>query len=341
MASEGAARRALHWRSAGGGRVQCALCPRSCLVEDGGRGECGVRENRGGVYYTLVHSRPCALNVDPIEKKPLFHYRPGTNAFSLATAGCNLHCRFCQNWEISQSLPEEVESSNVTPEEIVKRARESGARSIAFTYSEPTVFYEYARDICEAARGSGLGCVMISNGYIQDRPQRELLPLLDAIKIDFKSFTESFYRDVCSAHLRPVLETLERVREVGTWLEIVVLTIPTFNDDPGVVSAMCRWIVQKLGRDVPLHFTRFHPMYKLVDLPPTPVATLERSRKIALDAGIRFAYAGNIPGDPGENTTCPSCKTLLVRRAGFRVAENLIANGKCPSCGAKIPGVWS
>ena len=331
---------ALHWKALDGGSVQCGLCPRGCVVSDGGRGACGVRENRGGAYYTLVHSRPCSLNVDPIEKKPFFHFRPGTTAFSLATAGCNLHCRFCQNWEISQARPEDLESAHVPPEEIVRRAVDSGARSIAFTYNEPTVFYEYVRDVCIAARGTGLGRVVVSNGFIAEEPLRQLLPELDAIKIDFKSFAESFYSDVCSAHLRPVLDTLTRIREAGTWLEMVMLTIPTLNDDPSVVSAMCRWIVQKLGPDVPVHFTRFHPMYKLMDLPPTPVETLHRSRKIALDAGIRYAYSGNVPGDPSENTTCPKCGATLVHRAGYVIVENRISNGACPACGTRIPGVW-
>ena len=332
--------RALHWQDAGGNRVRCVLCPRECVVADLERGTCGVRENRGGVYYTLVHSRPVSMHDDPIEKKPLFHYRPGTNAFSLATAGCNLECRFCQNWEISQFRPEQVPSEDVPPDQIVRHAQRLGSRSIAFTYSEPIVFYEYVRDICDAAAGTGIGRVMISNGFIQAQPLKELLPKLDAIKIDFKAFSESFYADVCSAHLRPVLDTLTRIREAGTWLELVVLTIPTLNDDPAEVKAMCRWIVQKLGADMPVHFTRFQPMYKLENLPPTPVATLERSRQIALDAGIRFAYAGNVPGHEGENTHCPKCKALLIRRAGFTVAENRIANGACPACGFKVPGVW-
>ena len=339
--AEGAApHRALHWEPAAGGGVRCLLCPRGCVVADGGRGACGVRENRGGAYYTLVHSRPCSMHDDPIEKKPLFHFRPGTQAFSVATVGCNLHCRFCQNWEISQARPEEVEADDVPPEQIVRHAQRTGSRSIAFTYAEPTVFYEYVRDTFAAAAGTGLGRVVISNGYIQAKPLQELLPHVDAYKVDFKSFGESFYRDVCSAHLRPVLDTLTRIRESGKWLELVMLTVPTLNDDPAEVKAMCRWIVQKLGPDVPVHFTRFHPMYKLVNLPSTPVATLERSRQIALDAGIHFAYAGNVPGHPGENTYCPQCGATVIERAGYAILANRIAAGKCPDCGTAIPGVW-
>jgi len=333
--------RALHWEYAGQKRVRCLLCPRECVVADLERGTCGVRENRGGEYFTLVHSRACSLNNDPIEKKPLFHYRPGTKALSLATAGCNIECRFCQNWEISQFRPEQVTAREVRPEEAVRHAQRLGSRSIAFTYSEPVIFYEYMRDICEAAEGTGIGRVMISNGYIQKKPLLELLPRLDAVKIDFKAFSESFYRDVCSAHLKPVLDTLLRIREAGVWLELVMLVIPTLNDDPLETEAMCRWIVQKLGPDVPIHFTRFHSMYKIQNLPPTPVGTLERAREAALQAGIHFPYAGNVPGHDGENTYCHSCKSLLIRRMGYRISKNVIEGGKCPSCGTPVAGIWS
>jgi pyruvate formate lyase activating enzyme len=340
LAAEGVPYRAAHWEAQAGGKVKCALCPRECVVADMERGTCGVRENRGGAYFTLVHSNPCSLNNDPIEKKPLFHYRPGTRALSIATVGCNIECRFCQNWEISQFRPEQVESRSVSPDEVVRHADRLGSRAIAFTYSEPTIFFEYMRDICAAAAGTGIGRVVISNGYINERPLRELLPLLDAVKIDFKAFSESFYRDVCSAHLRPVLDTLVRIRERGTWLELVMLVIPTLNDDPRQTEAMSRWIVQKLGPDVPIHFTRFHPMYKITNLPPTPVRTLEQAREIALGAGVRFAYAGNVPGHAGENTRCPSCGALLIERDGYQIARNTIDAGRCPTCRTVVPGVW-
>ena len=333
--------RALHWENAGEKRVRCTLCPRECVVADRERGTCGVRENRDGIYYTLVHSNPCSLNNDPIEKKPLFHYRPGTKAFSLATAGCNIECRFCQNWQISQFRPEQVPSRRLAPSQVVESAKKLGSRSIAFTYSEPVVFYEYMKDICHAARDTGIGRVMISNGYIKERPLKELLPNLDAIKIDFKAFSESFYKDVCSAHLRPVLKTLVAIRQAGVWLELVVLLVPTLNDSDAELKAMCRWIVQKLGTDVPVHFTRFHSMYKIQNLPPTPVATLEKACRYARDAGIHFAYAGNVPGHPRENTHCPGCGRVLIARDGYFIENNSIKNGRCPVCRHKIAGRWT
>ncbi|MDJ0766208.1 MAG: AmmeMemoRadiSam system radical SAM enzyme [Myxococcota bacterium] len=331
---------ALHWEDAGNKRVKCVLCPRECVVADRERGTCGVRENRDGTYYSLVHSNPCSLHNDPIEKKPLFHYRPGTKALSLATAGCNIECRFCQNWEISQFRPEQVPSKEVPPEAVVRHAKRLNSGAIAFTYSEPVVFYEYMRDICLAAKDSGVGRVMISNGYIKKTPLLALLKHLDAIKIDFKAFSESFYRDICSAHLRPVLDTLVRIKASGVWLEMVMLVIPTLNDDMATLKAMSRWIVQKLGPDVPIHFTRFHSMYKIKNLPPTPIKTLEKARNIALDAGIHYAYAGNVPGHPSENTYCPSCRTNLIERDGYYIVNNRIKAGSCPKCSGSIEGVW-
>lgn len=331
---------ALHWKPLERGFVGCGLCPNDCTIPESQTGRCGVRQNRQGKLYTLVYANPCALNNDPIEKKPLFHVLPGTQAYSLATVGCNIECLFCQNWQISQFSPDQVHSQRMTPDDIVKEALRLGSSAIAFTYSEPTVFYEYMRDICLAAKGTGLKRVIISNGYIQSQPQKELLPLLDAVKIDFKSFSESFYSDICSGHLKPVLDSLERVKKAGVWLEMVMLTIPTLNDKPRELEAMSRWIVQKLGPDVPIHFTRFHPMYKIKNLPPTPVKTLVKAREIAMEAGIHFAYAGNIPGHPGENTYCPSCKKTLIHRDGYAIVENKIKNGSCGYCGHKIPGIW-
>ncbi len=334
-------REALYWEDAGNKRIRCLLCPRKCVVADRERGTCGVRENIGGVYYTLVHSHPCSLNNDPIEKKPLFHFRPGTKALSLATAGCNIECRFCQNWQISQFRPEQVPSKKVTPKAVVNHAKRLGSKAIAFTYSEPVIFYEYMRDICIAAEGTGIGRTMISNGYIEKKPLMDLLGHMDAVKIDFKAFSESFYRDICSAHLRPVLDTLVRIKAAGVWLELVMLVVPTLNDDTNELKAMSRWIVQKLGPDVPIHFTRFHPMYKIKNLPPTPVRTLEKARKIALDAGLHFAYAGNVPGHPGENTHCPKCNKTLIKRDGYYIDKNVIKDGRCPFCNNKVAGIWT
>ncbi|MBN2715566.1 MAG: AmmeMemoRadiSam system radical SAM enzyme [Deltaproteobacteria bacterium] len=331
---------ALFYRKLSGQMVRCELCPHRCLISESRRGKCGVRENRAGTLYSMVYSKVCALNNDPIEKKPLFHFRPGTNALSLATAGCNLECRFCQNWEISQFRPEQIPYRRMTPDDVVKSASEAYSRSIAFTYSEPIIFYEYMRDICQAAAGTGIGRVMISNGYIHKTPMTALLPHLDAVKIDFKSFGDGFYRDICSARLAPVLSTLQTVKDAGVWLELVNLVIPKLNDSEREFDAMSRWVVQKLGRDVPIHFTRFSPMYKLQNLPPTPVSTLENARRIAIENGVRYAYAGNVPGHPSENTICPWCRTTVIKRLGFHVISNQISNGKCNHCGHAVAGRW-
>ena len=332
---------ALFWDSVAGERVKCTLCPRECDVSEDERGYCGVRENIGGRYQTLVYGALCSANVDPIEKKPLFHYLPGTAAFSIATAGCNIECKFCQNWQISQFRPEQVESTVVPPEKLVAACKARQAPTIAYTYSEPVIFYEYMHDAAAAWRAQGLGSVMISNGCIQEKPLRQLCRQLTGVKIDFKAFTERFYREQCAAELKPVLATLECLREIGIWFEIVVLIIPTLNDSPDEVRRMSQWVVKHLGPDVPLHFTRFHPTYRVTNLPATPVATLEACRKIALDAGVRYVYAGNVPMHPGENTYCHHCQNELIRRVGFKVAANNLKGGRCPKCETPIPGVWT
>ena len=331
---------AMHWKPLAEERVRCTLCPRQCTVADMERGYCGVRENRGGRYYTLVYARPCALHVDPIEKKPLFHFLPGTKAFSIATAGCNLKCRFCQNWRISQSRPEQVESVHVSPARTVAYARRTGSRSIAYTYSEPTIFYEYMHDTAKIGRTKGVHSVMISNGYMQPDAMKQLAEHLSAVKVDLKAFTEKFYREVCSGHLKPVLATLKLLKKLGMWTEIVVLVVPTLNDAPKEIAEMCDWVASELGPDVPLHFTRFHPTYKIRNLPPTPVRTLERCRRTGLDKGLRYVYAGNVPGHPGENTYCPKCGKPVITRLGFRIAEMNLTDGTCAACGTPIAGVW-
>jgi len=339
---EGLARHpAMFWEKLPDRKVKCTLCPRECEVADVERGYCGVRENQGGEYQTLVYGALCSGNVDPIEKKPLFHYLPGTTAFSIATAGCNIECKFCQNWEISQFRPEQVESTLVTPAQLVRACAGRACPTIAYTYSEPVIFYEYMHDAAALARQQGIGSVMISNGYIQEQPLRQLCRQLTGVKIDFKAFSETFYAQWCSGHLKPVLATLETLKEIGIWTELVVLIIPTLNDSPQEIKAMSKWVVEHLGPDVPLHFTRFHPTYRVTNLPRTPVETLERCRQIALDAGVRYVYAGNVPTHPGENTYCHACRQELIRRVGFQVADNRIRDGKCPRCGAAIPGIWS
>ena len=322
-------------------KIECRLCPRRCVIDDRERGYCGVRENRGGTYYTLVHSRACTFHSDPIEKKPFSHFLPGTLAFSLSTAGCNVNCKFCQNWQISQVRPEQIRSIYLPPGEIAAMAREKKCASIAYTYGEPIVFYEYMVDAARAGRRAGLRNVVITGGYIEQDPLKELCPLVDAIKVDLKGFTDSYYRDVVNGERKPVLDALVTMRREGVWTEIVYLTVPGLNDGDEELTDLCRWIRSELGPDVPVHFTRFHPDYLLKNLPPTPVATLERAKAIAVAEGLRFPYIGNVPGHPGENTHCPSCGRILIERTGFFIRKNELDGGKCRRCGEPIPGVWS
>jgi len=322
------------------GIVRCDLCPRRCRVPTGKRGFCGVRENRDGEYFSLVYGNPAAIHLDPIEKKPFFHVLPASTSFSLATAGCNLHCKFCQNWEISQAQPEEIYSYDVSPDMIVRQAREMQALSVAYTYTEPTVFYEFMHDTARLVAEAGLLNVMHSNGFINPDPLQELCPLLDAANIDLKGFSESFYRELCEGQRAPVLESLKILKRSGVYLEITNLLIPTRNDDMEMVRRMSRWIKTELGADTPLHFTRFYPLYKLKSLPPTPVSTLEKARYTAMEEGLQFVYIGNVPGHQGANTFCPRCDRMIIRRAGFMVVENKVENGACPYCGAPIPGIW-
>jgi len=332
---------ARYWEKLEENKVKCVLCPRECEVADVERGYCGVRENQGGIYQTLVYGALCSANLDPIEKKPLFHYMPGTGAFSIATAGCNIECKFCQNWQISQFRPEQVSGILVTPDQLVAACKSRKCPTIAYTYSEPVIFYEYMYDVAALARKQGIGSVMISNGYIQKKPMRELCQHLTGVKIDFKAFSEKFYREMCAGKLKPVLETLVTLKEVGIWLELVILIIPTLNDSEDEIKQMSQWVMKNLGPDVPMHFTRFHPTYRVTNLPRTPVSTIEQCRKIALDAGVHYVYAGNVPMHEGENTYCHSCGEQLIRRIGFHVASNKIKDGQCPKCSTKIPGIWS
>ncbi|MBN2160463.1 MAG: AmmeMemoRadiSam system radical SAM enzyme [Spirochaetes bacterium] len=329
------------WKKLGDGTVQCLLCPNGCQLDEGERGICRVRKNVRGSLFTVIYSRISAAHVDPIEKKPLFHYLPGSTAFSIATAGCNLSCKFCQNWELSQSNPEDLSAEQITPEDLSRRARASGSRVIAYTYNEPTVQFEYILDSAAAARRAGLRPVIISNGYIRPEAGKMLARSLDAIKIDLKAFTNRFYTDICGGSLRPVLDNLVAIHGTVKWLELVVLVIPTLNDSPGEIRKMAAWVRKNLSGDVPMHFTRFHAMYRIQNLPPTPVSTLERCRQIARDEGIRYSYVGNVPGHRWENTYCHNCGKMIISRSGFFHVQNDVRNGACPHCGAKVPGVWT
>jgi pyruvate formate lyase activating enzyme len=326
-----------------GSYVKCELCPRACIISEGQRGECGVRENRGGKLYTMVYGNVCAAHVDPIEKKPFYHFLPSSLAFSIATAGCNLHCQYCQNWEISQVRPEEVEDYDIDlpPELAVETALESGSQSVAYTYTEPTVFFEYMVDTAQRARDSGLRNAVVSAGYTNPAPLRELCRCVDAIKIDLKGFNEDFYQRVCDGTLQPVLDTIKLVHEEGVHLEIVNLVVPTLNDDQGEMRELARWIVSNVGPDVPTHFSRFMPRYQLLNLPSTPVETLDRARQIAMEEGINYVYVGNVPGHPADHTYCASCGQAVIVRQGFAVLEYHLNEGKCGYCGHPIPGVWS
>jgi len=324
-----------------GGAVECGVCPRACRITEGERGTCGTRENRKGTLYTLVHSRPCSVGLDPVEKKPFFHVLPGAAVLSLATPGCNLECRCCQNWEIAQARPEQVPSSTLPPDEVVALALRKGARLVAGTYTEPVVFSEYLLDIARAGRARGVRTLMVSNGYVQEQPLAELCGAIAAYKVDLKGFEPGFFQRHTGGELRHVLETLRRLKRHGTWTEIVALVIPTQNDSEAEVRALARFVRDELSADVPVHFTRFHPAYRLQNLPSTPVSTLERCRDVARAEGLRFVYLGNVPGHPGESTYCPGCGQLLVRRMGMAVAENRLQSGACPGCRRAIPGIWS
>lgn len=333
-------RPAEYWDIMPGASVKCRICPWECTVPPGKRGICNVRENRDGTFFTLVHSRPSTVHNDPIEKKPFFHVYPGSKAFSIATVGCNFDCKFCQNWEIARAKPEEVPARHLPPEQVVELARRANARAVAFTYNEPTVFFEYMRDCARIARSAGLAGVVVSNGFICDKPLRELCTHVQAIKIDLKSFTQKFYTDYCAGQLQPVLDSIKTIKETGVWLELVILTIPTLNDNLDDIKRMAEWVVAHVGPAVPLHFTRFHPEYKLRNLPPTPTETLIAARQAAMDQGCQFVYSGNLPGIQGENTECPACHKNVINRYGHSVIANNVVKGKCRFCNQAIPGLW-
>lgn len=320
-------------------KLTCKLCPHECRVADLERGTCGVRENNGGTYYTLVYGNPCSAHIDPIEKKPIFHYYPTTTALSIATAGCNFVCKFCQNWEISQKRPEQVKSMTFFPKTVVETARQRNCKTIAHTYTEPVIFFEYMLDCAIEGKQRGVPNVMISNGFIQEKPMRELCKYLGAVKIDLKAFTDKFYKEICDGQLKPVLNTLEVLKDEGIWFEIVVLIIPTLNDTKEEIDAMTKWIVKTLGPDVPIHFSRYYPTFMLKNIPPTPPETLMRAHKIARNNGMKFAYVGNMLSE-AENTYCPSCNNVLIERLRYNVNIKGLKKNKCKYCKETIPGVF-
>lgn len=321
-------------------KILCKLCPHQCQVADRERGTCGVRENDGGVYRTHVYGEICAAHVDPIEKKPLFHYFPTAKAYSVAAAGCNFICTFCQNWEISQKRPEQIKSVKLTPRQVVEQAHLHDCTVIAHTYTEPVVFAEFVRDCAREGARTGIPNVMITNGYIEPEPMTELCRHLGAVKVDLKAFTETFYREQCGGALAPVLKTLKLVQKMGVWLEIVVLLIPTLNDSAAEIQRMTRWIMGELGPDVPVHFSRYHPTFMLRNIPPTPPASLFRARTIALEGGLHYVYIGNLMSE-AENTRCHGCGALLIERIGYDTDASGIKDGQCRFCGQRIPGVFN
>lgn len=320
--------------------TQCTLCPHHCRLSPGDRSICRGRVNIDGRMYSLVYGNPCAVHVDPIEKKPLYHFLPATKAFSIATAGCNMRCLNCQNWQISQFRPEDTKNTELFPGQVVQNAIASSSRSIAYTYSEPSTFYEYMFDTAKLAHQQGLKNVWVTAGYINPEPLTGLCRYLDAANVDLKSFSNSIYSRLNGAALDPVLRTLKLLKEKNKWFEVTWLAVPTWTDDMDMIRDAVEWIYRELGPDHPVHFSRFNPLYKLTNLPPTPVSTLEKARKVALDAGLHHVYIGNVPGHSAGNTYCPDCGSVVIRRRGYSIDLSGLDDGSCAKCGRSIAGVW-
>jgi pyruvate formate lyase activating enzyme len=331
-----------YWHPIEDGRIQCDLCPRFCKLREGQRGLCYVRGRQDDQIVLTTYGRSSGFCVDPIEKKPLNHFLPGTPVLSFGTAGCNLACRFCQNWDISKAKDYDVLADQASPEQIAATAEELGCRSVAFTYNDPVIFMEYAIDVADACRDRGIAAVAVTAGYINPEPLRDFSAHLDAANVDLKGITEDFYKRLCAGHLQPVLDTLVSIRHrTDVWLEITTLLIPGRNDDPKEIDQLTRWIAHRLGRDVPLHFTAFHPDFKMMDVPSTPAETLHRARDIALDNGLRYVYVGNIPDREAQTTRCSSCDAALIERIGYDIVGwALDDGGKCRECGTRLPGVF-
>jgi len=333
-------REGLYWEKLDAG-VLCKLCPNNCFLPEGTKGKCKVRINKDNILYTQVYNQPVSINIDPIEKKPVFHMLPSSKILSLATVGCPLKCKFCQNWSISQIYPEEIKDINlITPEQIVKLALEYKTPSIAFTYSEPVIFYEYMIEIAKLAHKYGIRNVMVTSCYFNPQPLIDLLPYFDVIKVDLKGFNDKFYNNVIEGKLSIILTNLLILKKNNILTEIVNLIIPNNNDNPKDIEDLCKWIYNNLGEDTPLFFTRFFPAYKFNNLPPTPLETLVKAYNIAKKTGLNYVYIGNAPELGYENTYCPNDHTLLIERYGYWIKQINIKNGKCPICGRKIPGIW-
>ena len=340
FASDGQGKEAMWWNKYGQDAVRCELCPFRCILNPSQTGQCRVRRNTHGTLETLNYGKVVAAHVDPMEKKPVFHVLPGAKVFSIATAGCNLHCKYCQNWSISQRSPAQVDYVYMEPQDIVNAAKKYNCSAIAYTYTEPIIFYELVYETAKLARENGLINVMVTAGFINEKPLRKLCEVMDAIKVDFKAYDQDFYREIVFGDLSVVLQTLKIIKQEGVWLELVNLVVPTLNDDPAKIKELCEWINTHLGSQVPIHFSRFHPMYRLTNLPPTPVKTLETAASIARDAGLQFVYIGNVPLHSSENTYCPQCGKTVIKRVGYQVTEMSVNNGQCSFCKHDIPGIW-
>lgn len=340
MSGKSFKKEAMLYEPAGEGKVRCHLCAHGCLIADGNKGICTVRQNQGGKLYTLVYGRTIARHVDPVEKKPLFHFHPGSTSYSVATPGCNFRCAWCQNEEISQlpRLMQEIPGEDASPEAIVQAALRQGCRSISYTYTEPTIFFEYSYDISRLAREHGLANVYVTNGYMTARMLETYHPYLDAANVDLKSFRDLTYRKHVGARLQPVLDSLAEMKRLGIWLEVTTLVIPGVNDDPEELTDAARFVAQELGVETPWHISRFFPCYRMTDVPPTPLATLRRAQQIGREQGLRHVYLGNVA--EGYDTFCAGCDQRLIRRVGFQVVENRVGpDGRCPDCGAVLAGV--
>lgn len=334
---------AMLWDALPDGRVRCRLCAFRCILRPGTRGVCRVRENRDGALVTMVYGRAVGEEIDPIEKKPLFHFLPGTASYSIATVGCNFRCQFCQNWEISQIVRDAqlIIGRELPPERVVAKARETGCASIAYTYTEPTIFFEYAYDTAHLARQAGLRNVFVTNGYETPEAVETIAPLLDAANVDLKAFSEEYYRRICGARLQPVLETLRLMVRLGIWVEVTTLLVPGLNDSEEELRALTSFIAGELGPDVPWHVSRFFPAYKMAGHPVTPVESIRRALRIGREAGLRYVYGGNLPLSEGEeDTACPNCHRIVIERAGVWLRANHLRDGRCPDCGTPIPGRW-